>query len=271
MPGWNKVFPAKLETEQQSCTFVKKLVTAGISNITYLRSMFPEEAYARKTLDKMPLRILREKSGSEKAAQLSRWLLGAFEALEKRYLRELHLVVYLDPAHPTSIHEAYSFKFTYPDGVPSCQVEGHSAMKAHIQNSTRDLLQAVLVMTEGLDPLPDTAFLSMRLEYYDDVTPADYEPAGFQATELELQLGGQSLRAGRVTTAHHGVRIKVRSSGQREIQEGDAAMVEDEYLCSQLAQSQAQSPGVPATGDLPRLEEELPTLSCVCGSQHPDQ
>ena len=93
----------------------------------------------------------------------------------------------------------------------------------------------------------------------------------FQATELELQLGGQSLRAGRVTTAHHGVRIKVRSSGQREIQEGDAAMVEDEYLCSQLAQSQAQSPGVPATGDLPRLEEELPTLSCVCGSQHPDQ
>ena len=178
MPGWNKVFPAKLETEQQSCTFVKKLVTAGISNITYLRSMFPEEAYARKTLDKMPLRILREKSGSKKAAQLSRWLLGAFEALEKRYLRELHLVVYLDPAHPTSIHEAYSFKFTYPDGVPSCQVEGHSAMKAHIQNSTRDLLQAVLVMTEGLDPLPDTAFLSMRLEYYDDVTPADYELPG---------------------------------------------------------------------------------------------
>ena len=76
VPGWSKVFPAKVETEQQSLTFVKKLITAGISNITYLRSMFPEDAYARKTLDKMPLMILKEKSSNEKAAKLARWLLG---------------------------------------------------------------------------------------------------------------------------------------------------------------------------------------------------
>ena len=74
--GWSRVFPAKVETEQQSCLFMKKLVTASISNITYLRNMFPEDAYARKTLDKVSLRILKAKSSCEKAAQLSRWLLG---------------------------------------------------------------------------------------------------------------------------------------------------------------------------------------------------
>ena len=173
-------------------------------------------------------------------------------------------MIYLDPADPASIHEAYTFKFTYPDGVASCQVEGRGALKSQIQNSTRDLLQAVLVMTEGLEVLPTTAYLAMRLEYYDDRTPEDYEPAGFQATELELRMeGGQSLGAGRVTTAHHGVRLRVRSGGRREILGGGAALVEDEYLSSQLTQSQAQSQ---LAADVPQDS----TVSCVCGSRHRD-
>ena len=274
VPGWSKVFPAKVETEQQSCLFMKKLVAASISNITYLRNMFPEDAYDRKTLDKVPLRILKAKSSCEKAAQLSRWLLGAFEALEKRYLRELYLVVYLDSAHPNTVHEAYSFKFTYPDGVASCQVEGSGALKAEIQNSARDLLQAVLLMTNSLGPLPETAYLSMKLNYYDEVTPEDFEPAGFQATDLEfLELGDrQGMLAGRVTTAHHSIRAKVHTGGQREIQEGGASLVEDEFLCSQLTQSQAQSPrdtGRKQGGDDTRLVESL--VSCECGSRLRDE
>ena len=44
---WSKCFPTKMSTESSSCTFVKKLVTVAVSNITYLRTMFPEQAYAR--------------------------------------------------------------------------------------------------------------------------------------------------------------------------------------------------------------------------------
>ena len=45
-------------------------------------------------------------------------------------------------------------------------------------------------MTNSLGPLPNTAYLSMKLNYYDEVTPEDFEPAGFQATDLEsLELG----------------------------------------------------------------------------------
>ena len=44
--NWSKCFPTKFSTETSSCTFVKKLLTVALSNITYLRSMFPEEAYA---------------------------------------------------------------------------------------------------------------------------------------------------------------------------------------------------------------------------------
>ena len=58
--NWNKTFPAKVETESKSLTFVKKLLTVAISNITYLRSMFPEEAYANRSLDGLSLKILRD-------------------------------------------------------------------------------------------------------------------------------------------------------------------------------------------------------------------
>ena len=127
--------------------------------------------------------------------------------------------------------------------MASCQVEGSGALKAEIHNSARDLLQAVLVITNSLGPLPNTVYLSMKLNYYDKVTPEDFEPAGFQATDLEnLELGDrQGLLAGRVTTAHHSVRAKVHAGGRRKIQEDGASLVEDEYLCSQLTQSQVQS------------------------------
>ena len=56
---WVKMFPGKIKTQQASLLYVKKLLTVGVSTISYLRSMFPEEAYARKTLNGLKLQILK--------------------------------------------------------------------------------------------------------------------------------------------------------------------------------------------------------------------
>ena len=59
-PGtWVKLFPAKIQTKQSSLVYVKKLLAVGVSTISYLRSMFPEEAYARESLDGLKLQILK--------------------------------------------------------------------------------------------------------------------------------------------------------------------------------------------------------------------
>ena len=57
--NWSLMFPTKLETQQASLLYVKKMLTVGISTISYLRSMFPEEAYSRKSLNGLQLRILK--------------------------------------------------------------------------------------------------------------------------------------------------------------------------------------------------------------------
>ena len=70
--------------------------------------------------------ILNSKTNCGKAKTFSKWLLGAFEAIEsmieKKYLRELALVVYLDAAHPEEVAEVYTVKVSDPGGRPSCKV-----------------------------------------------------------------------------------------------------------------------------------------------------
>ena len=68
--NWSKCFPTKFSTETSSCTFVKKLLTVAVSNITYLRSMFPEQAYANRSMDGLPLKILKGKNDCPEAQNL---------------------------------------------------------------------------------------------------------------------------------------------------------------------------------------------------------
>eukprot|EP00092_Neocalanus_flemingeri_P005749 GFUD01006189.1.p1 GENE.GFUD01006189.1~~GFUD01006189.1.p1 ORF type:complete len:573 (+),score=183.31 GFUD01006189.1:62-1780(+) len=223
--NWSKCFPTKFSTETSSCVFVKKLLTVAVSNITYLRGMFPEKAYANRSLDGLALKILKGKNECPEAQSLANWLMGAFDALEKKYLRELMLVVYEDPTKPDVVQELYTFKFSYPDGQATCQLlqgkEGTEVKNINpddIYRSTQNLLRTLIVLTQGLNHLPDSN-LTMKLTYYDAVTPTDYEPAGFCPTPLvehQLPSGAASLQSGQVDTDFHCVQLSVKAvAGQR--------------------------------------------------------
>ena len=57
--NWSKMVPAHVETQQNSLLYVKKMLTVGISTISYLRSMFHEEAYSKKSLNGLQLKIIK--------------------------------------------------------------------------------------------------------------------------------------------------------------------------------------------------------------------
>ena len=197
---------AKVDTFKRSAQLVKKQITATISNILFVRGFFDEEDYERKSFEGLPLRILKAKSKNLMAKQVASWLTGAFDALEKRYLRKLKMVIYLDPDEPDQAYEVYSIKVSYPEGSPALDVDG-------LVGSTKDLLKTTLELTEGFDSLPNTKYLSFRMEYYDEDTPADYEPPGFERNpgNLVLPEGTRNLRAGSVLTSFHKVGVKVNA------------------------------------------------------------
>ena len=212
-------------------------MTATISNILFVRNVFGDDAFAKKSLDGIPLRILKEKSSDPRAKSFANWLLGAFDALKKKFLRAVTLVIFLDPASPEDAHEAYTIKVTYPGGRPSCEVVG---TLGEVQGSTRNLLQAILVLTDGLGPLPETAFIALRLSYYDENTPEDYEPRGFQSAEKELVLpiGSSRVKMGKVSTAHHSLTFNMHAKPGSSSQEEQ--LLNDQALHSQMSQTQSQ-------------------------------
>uniref|UniRef100_A0A2K5QXK6 HORMA domain-containing protein 1 n=1 Tax=Cebus imitator TaxID=2715852 RepID=A0A2K5QXK6_CEBIM len=87
------VFPNKISTEHQSLVLVKRLLAVSVSCITYLRGIFPECAYGTRYLDDLCVKILREDKNCPGSTQLVKWMLGCYDALQKKY-------VYTNPEDP---------------------------------------------------------------------------------------------------------------------------------------------------------------------------
>ncbi|GAA6027006.1 hypothetical protein JCM8097_006033 [Rhodosporidiobolus ruineniae] len=123
-------------TFQSSLQQVKTLVRAGIGCITYLRGLFPDEAFEDYALvaPRPPARKgtkdaeqPKQKSGDQsvRIKQLVRGAMpevdklmdyldkGASEAIEKGYLYQLIFAIYLDPDEPNNLVESYTFTFSY--------------------------------------------------------------------------------------------------------------------------------------------------------------
>ena len=254
--NWSKMFPHKVDTNTKSLAFTKKLLAVSVSNITYLRSMFPEEAYADRSMDGIPLKILKENNIIQEAGTLAGWLVGVFEALEKQYLREMMLIVLEDPNQPEKVHEMYTYRFSYPNGNVACQMLQGEDQKVlqkvqpnSVYSSTVSLLRSVIMTTQTLGPLPASSFLSMKLSYYDDETPMDYEPSGFVPTDnidFAFPTDAVSLGLGKVTTDHHAITVQLNAIEHNSTasQNGGVSVVSNRYSSMESETEQQETASV---------------------------
>ena len=145
MPTKQKAKPKQRQhqwTNVSSVTVVKNLVRSSISQICYLRSIFPEDCFAEKkytnglhikALVPAVNRIVDGEEtcevGNEKAWKLTRWLEeGVFEALEKQYLKKMTFGVFTDDgdASTRTLVESYCYDISYPEAGKACVSVGIS-------------------------------------------------------------------------------------------------------------------------------------------------
>ena len=156
------------------------------------------------------------------------------------------------------------------------------------------------MLTETLDPLPETAYLALRLAYYDENTPADYEPRGFQSAEKELILPASNMKVkvGEVSTGHHSLSVSIHARPGASSQQEQ--ILNDQFMQSQPSQESQEDDGGSRQVELPgrrlgevgpiaeeddemvveeeegRAEDQEPStaalasISCSCGSQQQD-
>ncbi|XP_076001203.1 zebrafish testis-expressed 38 isoform X2 [Genypterus blacodes] len=227
---WTGLFVNDLKTEGESLVFVKRMMAIAVSSITYLRGIFPEEAYRSRYLEDLCLKVLREDCNTPGACKLVKWMMGCFEALERRYLQIVFIGVYTNPDEANCIIESYQFKFKYTEVGP--QMDILRTKRADDQITMEDtrkatvlLIRKLFLLMQNLDALPEKVYLSMKLYYYDDFTPAEYEPPGFkegQCDSLFFEGVAVHLGVGEVETDFHKLRVGVSVEQRRmeKLQEG---------------------------------------------------
>ncbi|XP_072366877.1 HORMA domain-containing protein 1-like isoform X1 [Scyliorhinus torazame] len=220
--GWNAIFPNDVATQHQSLVFIKRMMALGVSCITYLRGIFPEDAYRTRYLEGMCVKILREDSRFPGASKVVKWMMGCFDALEKRFLRTIILGVHRDPEDPNSIIESYQFKFKYTADGPKLDILSKNK-HVSLQDTKKAsilLIRKLFVLMQSLEILPNDVSLTMKLFYYDEVTPPEYQPPGFKQGECDaVWFEGTPVhfKVGDVPTPFH--MMKVRVTTEKETME----------------------------------------------------
>ncbi|XP_005059026.1 PREDICTED: HORMA domain-containing protein 1 isoform X2 [Ficedula albicollis] len=218
------VFPKKIATEQQSLMLVKRLLAVAVSCITYLRGIFPESAYGTRYMDDVCVKILREDKNCPGSTQLVKWMLGCYDALQKKYLRQIVLAVYTQAEDPQTVTECYHFKFKYTQNGPlldfgSKDKKSESSIPcADTKKASILLIRKIFILMQNLSPLPNDVCLTMKLLYYDEVTPPDYQPPGFKEAKDEGLLFREEpmyLNVGEVPTPFHLLKLKITTEKQR--------------------------------------------------------
>ncbi|KAK0134403.1 HORMA domain-containing protein 1 [Merluccius polli] len=204
---WMGLFESDLKTQQQSLVFVKRMMAVAVSSITYLRGIFPEDAYRSRYLEDLCVKVLRQDCETPGACKVVKWMMGCFDALEKGY----------------RIIESYQFKFKYTDKGPEMDILRNKNVEMQVtMDDTKKasvlLIRKLFLLMQNLGTLPNDINLTMKLFYYDDITPAGYEPPGFQEGVCEsLWFEGTAVhfRVGQVQTAFHSLNLRVAAERSR--------------------------------------------------------
>ncbi|XP_041848523.1 zebrafish testis-expressed 38 isoform X2 [Melanotaenia boesemani] len=207
---WTGLFPTDLKSEQDSLVFVKRLMAVAVSSITYLRGIFPEYAYRSRYLEDLCIKILHGNCNSPGANKVVKWMMGCFDALEKQY-------VYTNPEDPNRIIESYRFSFRYTEKGPEMDILRNNDMELQVtpeetKRASVLLIRKLFLLMQNLDSLPNNVYLTMKLYYYDEITPWDYQPPGFKEGVCDhLWFEGMPVhfKVGEVRTAFHSLKVKV--------------------------------------------------------------
>lgn len=112
--------------------------------------------------------------------------------------------IYLDPDCPYDMVETYTFKVAYPSvagAAGSSELESQMTSLSIEQNdktilkfsqhetdfrkSVVKILRTLCIMTQTLKALPQDKYLTMKLFYYDERTPTNYQPPCFKESPSE--------------------------------------------------------------------------------------
>uniref|UniRef100_A0A8C9Y0G9 HORMA domain containing 1 n=1 Tax=Sander lucioperca TaxID=283035 RepID=A0A8C9Y0G9_SANLU len=95
------------------------------------------------------------------------------------------------------------------------------------------LVRKLYTLMQNLGPLPDNVCLNMKLAYYDNVTPQNYQPPGFREADgdtMEFEKEPVKLTMGEVVTPFHTLKLDMATERQRLEQVEESVHVTEKWV-----------------------------------------
>ncbi|EOA34975.1 hypothetical protein CARUB_v10020063mg [Capsella rubella] len=218
-------------TEQDSLLLTRNLLRIAIFNISYIRGLFPEKYFNDKSVPALDMKIKKLMPMDAESRRLIDWMeKGVYDALQRKYLKTLMFCICEKVDGPMIEEYAFSFSYSDSDSQDVMMNISRTGNKKNggTFNSTADItpnqmrssackmVRTLVQLMRTLDKMPDERTIVMKLLYYDDVTPTDYEPPFFRGcTEEEAQYvwtkNPLRMEIGNVNSKHLVLTLKVKS------------------------------------------------------------
>ncbi|XP_029769522.1 HORMA domain-containing protein 2 [Terrapene carolina triunguis] len=173
------------------------------------------------------------------------------------------------------VTELYQFKFKYTKDGPQMDIVSFAkgVSSEEIKKGSILLIRKLYLLMQNLGPLPNDITLTMKLFYYNDVTPDDYQPPGFKedSSPDNLLFDGDpvNLKVGSISTGFHILKVRVtteskrmRTLGSSLIQENGPTEISHQGLdCDEEESSKKELMGVKGTDRVPCTKASQQTYS----------
>lgn len=188
--------------EQDSLMLARNLLRIALYNISYIRELFPINCFTDVSVPEIGMNIKKLIPMNSDSRRLIDWMeKGVSDALQKKYLKTL--LFYISEKDEGNIIEEYAFSFKYPnlnlnDVEMNLSLTGSKktggTFKSNAAEATPDrmrssackMIRTVVSLMSNLDQLPDKRTIQMKLIYYEDVTPEDYEAPLFKPCDDDI-------------------------------------------------------------------------------------
>ncbi|XP_060970804.1 meiosis-specific protein ASY1 isoform X1 [Cannabis sativa] len=220
-------------TEQDSLLLTRNLLRIAIFNISYIRGLFPEKYFNDKSVPALDMKIKKLMPMDAESRRLIDWMeKGVYDAVQKKYLKTLLFCVCEAVDGPMIEEYAFSFSYSGSDSQEVLMNINRSGNKKQggtfkcnsteeitpnqMRSSACKMVRTLVQLMRTLDKMPEERTILMKLLYYDDVTPADYEPPFFRGcTEGEAHNAWTKsplkMEVGNVNSKHFVLALKVKS------------------------------------------------------------
>ncbi|XP_022962553.1 meiosis-specific protein ASY1 [Cucurbita moschata] len=220
-------------TEQDSLLLTRNLLRIAIFNISYIRGLFPEKYFNDKSVPALEMKIKKLMPMDAESRRLIDWMeKGVYDALQRKYLKTLLFCVCEAVEGPMIEEYAFSFSYSNSDSQEVSMNVSRTGNKKQggtfkcnstaeitpnqMRSSACKMVRTLVQLMRTLDKMPEERTILMKLLYYDDVTPVDYEPPFFRSCAEEeahhpWTKSPLRMEVGNVNSKHFVLALKVKS------------------------------------------------------------